>query len=44
MEDDNIIFLDKEIFIEVKFRNKFKSGLLRIPTLLSWEPVSYSVS
>lgn len=44
MEDDNMIFLDKEIIIEVKFRNKFKSGLLRIPTLLSWKPVSYSVS
>lgn len=37
-ETDNKIFLDKKALIEVKFRNKFKSGLLRLPLLSSWEP------
>lgn len=40
MEDDNIVVLDKKILIEVKYRNKFKSGLLRIPTLSAWKTIS----
>lgn len=40
MEDENKIILDKQIHIEVKYRNKFKSGLLRIPTLSAWKTIS----
>ena len=36
-EDENKITLDNKLIIEVKFRNKFKSGLLRLPLLSSWE-------
>ena len=37
-ETENKIILDKKTLIEVKFRNKFKSGLLRLPLLSSWQP------
>lgn len=37
-ETENKIILDKKVLIEVKFRNRFKSGLLRLPLLSSWEP------
>lgn len=37
-ETETKIILDKKALIEVKFRNKFKSGLLRLPLLSSWEP------
>ena len=36
-EDENKITLDNKLIIEVKFRNKFNSGLLRLPLLASWE-------
>lgn len=36
-EDENKITLDKKTVIEVKYRNKFLSGLLRIPTLSEWK-------
>lgn len=36
-ENENKITLDNKLIIEVKFRNKFKSGLLRLPLLSSWE-------
>lgn len=35
-EDEKQIRLDKKAIVEVKFRNKFRSGLLRIPQLSSW--------
>ena len=36
-EDDQKVVLDKKAMIEVKYRNKFSSGLLRIPTLSKWK-------
>lgn len=36
-EDENNIILDQKAMVEVKFRNKYQSGLLRIPKLSSWE-------
>lgn len=36
LEDDNKINFEKKPIIEVAYRNKFKSGLLRIPKLTSW--------
>lgn len=37
VEDENKITLDKKLLIQVKYRNKFKSGLLRLPLLSSWD-------
>ncbi len=35
-ESDKQIYIEKKVIIDVSFRNKYKSGLLRIPKLNKW--------